>query len=499
MSHAQTRRDFLKTAATVSAAGWTVAAQTPAVAAPAPGTRPNIVFILIDDLRFDTLGVLGHPFVQTPHLDALARNGVICENSFVTTSLCSPSRASILTGLYAHRHEVLDNGTPLPADAPLFSIELQKAGYDTAFIGKWHMGGGSDAPQPGFNRWVSFKGQGVYLNPTFNVDGKTEKQEGYITDLLTDRAVDFIKAPREKPFLLYLSHKAVHAEFKAAERHQGCYADQKYPYPASMANTEENYRGKPDWVRRQRNSWHGVDGMYNKSTDFDTFARDYCETVRAVDDSVGRVAETLKAQGVLDNTLILFTSDNGFQFGEHGLIDKRTMYEASIRIPMIAHGPALFPGGRRLKEMVLNVDIAPTLLDAAGVTVPESMQGRSMMPKLRGEDSPWREEFLYEYFWERSFPQTPTVLGVRTDRYKLMQYHGIWDRYELYDLENDPDEMNNLLAPYLLENEGGTLDELIRRQADEPVKRLFIDMKRRLDRLLRETGARPEPTWTELR
>ncbi len=493
-----TRRDFLRRTAALSAGGAAAAAMRGAQGAQAASraqTRPNIVFILIDDMRFDAMGLLGHPFLETPHLDALARNGVLLENAFVTTSLCSPSRASILTGMYAHTHGVLDNATALPDDAPLFPVALQQAGYDTAFIGKWHMGGGSDAPQPGFNRWVSFRGQGVYLNPTFNVDGVQTKHEGHNADLLTDYAEEFLKRPREKPFFLYLSHKAVHAEFRPADRHKGCYADKKYLYPDSMADTEENYRGKPEWVRRQRHSWHGVDGMYNNSTDFDTFARDYAETMRSVDDSVGRVVETLRALGQLENTFILFTSDNGFLFGEHGLIDKRTMYEASIRVPMIAHGPGLFTGGRRLPQLALNIDIAPTILDAAGIPIPASMQGRSFRPLLRGDTIAWREDFLYEYFWERSFPQTPTVLGVRGDRYKFMVYHGIWDRYELYDLQEDPGERNNLLGPYLQRHEGGTLESLIRSTAPEPIKTVFNNMYARLQRLLKETGTGLDPVW----
>ena len=372
---------------------------------------------------------------------------------------------------------------------------LQQNGYDTAFIGKWHMGGHSDAPQPGFDHWISFKGQGVYKDPEFNVNGESVKRDGYITDLLTDYAEEFLNRSHEKPFFLYLSHKAVHGGFVPADRHKGCYADAKYPHPKSMDDTDDNYRGKPKWVRKQRESWHGVDGMYDKTTNFDTFARDYAETMRGVDDSIGRVVETLRARGLLDSTLILFTSDNGFQFGEHGLIDKRTMYEASIRVPMIAHCPELSKNAQRRKEMVTNVDIAPTLLAAAGVPVPDFVQGESFLKLVRGESSSWRQEFLYEYFWERDFPQTPTVLGIRTNQYKFMKYHGIWDRYELYDIDKDPDEMENLLGAFLQQSEGGTLDALIRRKAEPSIKTLFNEMQEKLIRLLKDTGCRSEPIW----
>lgn len=472
-----------------------VLAITPAFAQRSASSARNIIFILIDDMRYDAMSLFGHPFLETPHLDALAKNGIVFDRAFVTTSLCSPSRASILSGQYAHVHQVLDNGTPLPPTTPTFPQELQKAGYNTAFIGKWHMGGSSDEPRPGFDHWVSFRGQGVYVNPTFNINGERKPHEGYMSDLITDYAVEYLEKKKEQPFFLYFSHKAVHADFVPAPRHKGSYADKDFPHPASMANTEANYKGKPNWVRAQRQSWHGVDGMYNKTVDFDQFAKDYAETMRGVDDSVGRIVETLKKNNQLDSTLIVFTSDNGFQFGEHGLIDKRTMYEASIRVPLFAHCPDLFKGGQRRSQMILNIDFAPTLLEAAGVPAPSTVQGRSFYPLLNGENAPWREAFLYEYFWERTFPQTPTVLGVRTDRYKLMKFHGVWDRYELYDLTEDPDERNNLLGDYLVENQAGNVDALVNRTAPAELKQLFNNLNRQLNELIRETGGVPEPNW----
>jgi N-acetylglucosamine-6-sulfatase len=497
MDNGISRRTFMaQGAAAAGLAGLTAvqAAGQAGAAPPTDGAR-NIVFILTDDQRYDALGFMGHPFLETPHLDELARNGMVFENAFVTTALCSPSRACILTGLYTHAHGVRDNLSPLDDSLMTFPQELRKAGYETAYVGKWHMGGESDEPRPGFDRWVSFRGQGVYVNPQFNVDGERVKREGYVTDLITDYAEEFLRKPREKPFCLYVGHKAVHAEFRPAPRHKGCYADKVYPPPASMANTDENYAGKPDWVRAQRQSWHGVDGMYNREVQYDPFTRDYAETLRAVDDSVGRIVATLKELGLLESTLVVFTSDNGFQFGEHGLIDKRTMYETSIRVPLIAHCPGLFAGGQRRKEMVVNLDFAPTFLELAGCKVPEGLHGRSFLPLLKGEATPWREAFLYEYFWERDFPQTPTVFGVRTDRYKFMQYHGVWDRYELYDLENDPDEMHNLLGDFQVRNEAGRLDHWIRTTAKPELKALFEEMLGRLTNLLEETGGTNVPVW----
>ena len=456
--------------------------------------RRNIVFILTDDQRFDALGLLNDYF-RTPNLDRLAEAGVLFENAFVTTSLCSPSRASILSGQYAHAHQVLDNSTPMPRDIPTFPQGLQAAGYETAFVGKWHMGGASDDPRPGFDHWVSFRGQGPYTNPTLNINGTRSETPGYTTDLLTDHAVEFIRRDRDRPFLLYLSHKAVHAPFTPADRHARAYVDTRYPRPASMADTDANYAGKPAWVRAQRNSWHGVDGMYDGRTDFDRFVREYAEALMAVDDSVGRVVEALRDEGLLESTLLVFTSDNGFQFGEHGLIDKRTMYEASIRVPLIVHCPELFDGGARRQEMILNIDFAPTFLVAAGAPIPETMHGRSFHGLLDGTSAGWRDAFLYEYFWERAFPQTPTVLGVRGDRYKLIRFHGVWEPYELYDLDADPHEMTNLLGDVRVETQAGTLDRQVVQRASPNVREVFTGLMERLNTILRETGALDEPTW----
>jgi N-acetylglucosamine-6-sulfatase len=439
-----TRRHFLKS---VGAAGLTfpLTHSLRSLAADVKTRRRNILFILIDDMRFDSMSCMGHPFLKTPNLDRMAENGILFENGFVTTSLCSPSRASILTGQYAHIHGVLDNATLLPAGTETFPAALQKAGYETAFIGKWHMGGSTDEPRPGFDHWVSFRGQGTYTNPTFNVDGDRLRREGYVTDLITEYCVNWLKERKDKPFFLYMSHKAVHADFVPAPRHKDAFSDVKISHPPSMANTPENYEGKPLWVRRQRHSWHGVDYMYHDHTDFDRFIIDYHRTMLGVDDSVGTVMNTLDQLGLLDSTLVIFTSDNGFLHGEHGLIDKRCMYEESIKVPLIVHCPERVPGGRRSQRLVLNVDIVPTILDAAGLPIPQSVQGASFLPVACGESIPWRDAMLYEYFWERPFVQTPTVFGVRSERYKYCWYHGVFDLNELYDLREDPHEMRNLI------------------------------------------------------
>ena len=417
-----------------------------------PGAAPrNILFVLTDDHRYDAIGFMNHPFLKTPHLDMLARGGAHVRNAFVTTALCSPSRASILTGLYAHQHKVVDNNNPVPPGTVFFPQYLQAAGYQTAFFGKWHMGGGEqgDEPQPGFDHWVSFQGQGTYLptRPGLNVDGKHVPQKGYITDELTDYALDWLKGrDKNKPFFAYVSHKAVHSEFVPAERHKGRYKDAVFTPPPTMADTPEARRGRPMWVQNQRNSWHGVDFPYHSDLDVGEYYKRYCETLLAVDDSVGRLMDWLKGEGLLESTLVVYMGDNGFLFGEHGLIDKRCAYEESMRVPMLAHCPQLTKPGTVVTQLVANLDVAPTFLDAAGLVPPKSMQGRSILPLLRGESpADWRDHLLYEYYWERNFPQTPAMHAIRTDRYKYVHYYGVWDTDELYDLASDPREATNLI------------------------------------------------------
>lgn len=413
------------------------------------GAKPrNVLFVLTDDHRFDALEFLGHPFLKTPHMNRLAREGVHFSAGYVTTSLCSPSRASILTGRYAHNHQVIDNNNPEPPGTIFFAQYLQKIGYQTSFFGKWHMGAANDDPRPGFDRWVSFRGQGHYApHPSgLNVDGKRVPRAGYITDELTDYCVDWLKQiDIDRPFFAYLSHKAVHAEFLPAERHKGAYADIDVEPPVTQEDSEKNYKGKPRWVKDQRNSWHGVDFPYHSRLDVVEYYKRYCETLLAVDESLGRVMQTLEERGVLDETLIIYMGDNGFCFGEHGLIDKRNAYEASMRVPFLARCPDLFEGGQEIDQVVANIDIAPTILEAAGLQTPPHMDGRSFLRLMQGKEEKWRDSLLYEYYWERNFPQTPTMFALRTDRYKLIVYQGIWDIDELYDMREDPQERQNLI------------------------------------------------------
>ena len=434
-------------------------------------TPRNVIFILSDDHRYDFMGFTGKvPELRTPNMDRLALEGAHCVNAFVSTALCSPSRASILTGQYAHTHTIVDNQAPMPADLKFFPQYLQQNGYTTAFIGKWHMGDEDDRPQKGFDHWVSFRGQGDYYNPTLNVDGKkiTYSDSSYITDVLTEYAVKWLKSKESsKPFFLYLSHKAVHANFSPAKRHKDSYRSTRVHYPPSMfltasdtsktfglskkqiksevTNLKVNLRDIPDWVRKQRYSWHGVDYMYDNTIDFDSFYRQYLETLLGIDESIGQLLAYLKSTGQDKTTMVIYMGDNGFSFGEHGLIDKRHMYEESMRVPLLVWCPEMIQANSKISQMVQNIDIAPTILEVAGIKKPLQMQGESIVPLLQGKEVPWRDKVFYEYYWEDAFPQTPSIFGVRTDRHKYIFNHGVWGINELYDLQNDPYEVYNLI------------------------------------------------------
>jgi N-acetylglucosamine-6-sulfatase len=441
-----TRRDFVKMMGLAAVAAPSLMGGKWASGAGGRKLK-NVIFILSDDHRYDFMSFLNTPeFLQTPNMDRMAQQGAYLKYATVSTALCSPSRASVLTGQYAHKHGVVDNNSRVPEGTRFFPEALQKAGYQTAFMGKWHMGGSTDAPRPGFDKWISFRGQGVYHDPVLNIDGEKVTRKGHISDILTEYALDWLQNQRDpdKPYFLYLSHKAVHAMFEPAQRHLNKYEDVKLKYPDTMANTEANYKDKPDWVKAQRNSWHGVDYMYHGQMDFDTFYKRYCETLLGVDESIGKVLDYVDAKAS-GSTLVMYMGDNGFSFGEHGLIDKRQMYESSMRVPMLAYAPGVIRPGTVIEEMVQNIDVGPTVLEVARLKVPERMDGQSFLKLLAGKKISWRDEAYYEYYWERNFPQTPTTHGVRTKRYKYMHYHGIWDKDELYDLQADPDEKHNLI------------------------------------------------------
>ena len=418
---------------------------------------PNIIFILVDDLRFDGMGFLQQQ-LQTPHIDALASRGVYFPNAVVTSSLCSPSRATILTGQTTRNHHVVDNNNSSEEGLVFFPKYLQQSGYETGFFGKWHMGNATDAPRDGFDRWVSFAGQGFYFPVTgpsgranqINVDGTHVDQTGYITDELTDYLLDWLKAGRDAstPFFAYLSHKAVHSDAEPAPRHRDQYRATDFALPETVKITPEHLDGKPMWVKNQRNSWHGIDFFYASDRSMRDYLKDYYGALSAVDDSIGRIWRFLETHGLEDQTLVVFYSDNGFLIGDHGLIDKRNAYEGSVRVPMLAAAPGRLPEGVTNDALVRNLDLAPTFLDAAGLESPAHFEGKSFLPVATGELSvaEWGEpDFVYEYFWEWTFPMTPTTFAIQRGPLKYIQYHGIWDIEELYDVDADPLEVRNLI------------------------------------------------------
>lgn len=416
----------------------------------------NIIFILSDDHRWDYLSFMPEApkFLETPNLDRLAKEGAHLRNAFVTTSLCSPSRASILTGQYMYHHRVVDNQRAEPPGIRFFPEYLRAAGYRTAFLGKWHMGEDSDATRPGFDYWACARGQGEYFDPTLNINSERRALRGYSTDVLTDLALEWLGRQGAQPFFLYLSFKAPHFPFEPAPRHRGRYDAAPVPYPPTMANTEQNYESQPRWVRERRYGIHGVDHMETGRFDndpvpsFENLVHRYAEAVHGVDENVGRVLKQIDAAGLRDSTLIVYMGDNGFALGEHGFYDKRDAFETSIRVPLLAWAPGAIKPGTVVPQMVLNIDIAPTLLEAAGVKPPADaprMDGRSFWPLLLGRDTPWRDHLLYEYYWEENFPATPTTLAIRTARWKYVHTLGLWDKHGFYDLQTDPIERHNLI------------------------------------------------------
>lgn len=455
---------------------------------------PDIIFILIDDQRYDLLSSKDHPWIETPHIDRLAENGIYFDRAYVTTSLCSPSRASILTGQYAHSHRVLDNDTPLPREFTTFPEVLRSEGYTTGFVGKWHMGGDNDMPRSGFDYWASFRGQGPYFDPEMNINGERMPFEGYTPDILTDLSVAFIEEqqPEERPYFLYLSHKSIHGPFTPAPRHQGVYSNKEIPTPFP----EDSMTGKPRWLLRQRRSWHGAerDTSTNDIGDYTKHFQKYSETMLAVDESVGEITAALSALDALDNTAIIYFSDNGYMMGEQGLIDKRVMHEPSIRVPAFVHWPAALGDPDERSEFILNVDLGPTILDLAGADVPESMHGRSFAPLLKGSVPDWRDAFVYEYFIDPNAVQTPTTFGLRTKDYSYMNYHGVWDVYELYDMRTDPEQTDNLLGHIEYGHDYGDFLRHVAQQ-DTALYRMVKRLDERLTELLRETGGSRTPDW----
>lgn len=399
-----------------------------------PAPRPNIVFILVDDMRWDSSGYAGHPFLKTPHIDRVASEGAQFLNAFVTTPLCSPSRASFLTGQYVQTHGVVGNtpaGNEISHKLETFPKMLHAAGYHTGYVGKWHMG--NDAtPRPGFDRWVSFKGQGVYNDPVLNIDGQEQKVEGYITDVLTDYAISFVDKAPQKPFCLYLGHKAIHGPFTPAKRHADIYTADKLPIAPNAADDLKDKPALKDFKPGGGSS--------------DELIRNQLRCIAAIDENVGRLLAALEKAKRLDDTVFVFTSDNGYFWREHGLGDKRWAFEESIRIPLAIRYPKMIKAGTKISGMVANIDFTPTFLDLAGVPVPATVQGKSIKALFHDPKAKVRTELFCEYFKEANYPKHPTWRAIRGERYIYVHYPELDGADEFYDLQQDPGEMKNRIA-----------------------------------------------------
>lgn len=438
----------------------------------APGARPDVVVVVVDDLRWDEFGAAGHPYVETPNIDRLAAEGALFVNSFHAVPLCSPNRASILTGQYPSRHGIIDNVARdlLSHSLETFPMAMQASGYATAFLGKWHMGN-DPTPRPGFDYWVGLPGQGRSTDPQLFEDGALHVVEGYTTDLLTDRALSFIaRQGPDRPYLVYLAHKAVHPDVRQrddgsvdpssslgyvpAPRHRGRYEDRVFTRRPNVVQSPDElaersavrralaYRASPDVTAQ-------FGGILDPGTSEETIRR-RAEMLLAVDESLGRILRALEERGTLDRTLVVLSSDNGFFFGEHGLsLERRLPYEESIRNPLLVRYPPLVAPGSRPEGIALSVDIAPTVLELAGAPVGAQIQGRSLAPLLAGrQPDDWRDALLVEFYtYENPMPWLLDMdyKAIRTDRYKYIHWTHHPDLNELYDLEADPFEMRNLV------------------------------------------------------
>jgi len=407
-----------------------------------PDKRPNIIFILGDNHNYRTMGCAGHPFIHTPGMDQIAQEGILFENTFSPTPLCSPSRASFLTGAYAHKHGVKNNHTPWTGQMTTFLEYLNLNGYATAFIGKWHMPGEGLPEMPFLDRFISYtyrEGQGAYFNCPMIVDGKeVPSRKAYITEEITDYAIEFIQEnsahdnAERPPFCLYLAHRPGHPPFQAPDEISGMYDE---------VNVEEVLPDLVDpwWYgKANRNVFQGVmmGSYYNQY-------RKYCETLSAMDRDILRILNLVEQEGLRENTVIIYMGDNGMQWGTHDCHGIREPYEDSIRLPFIIRAPWLIsdPGTKRA-QMALNIDIAPTLLDMAGIPIPRDMDGESLVPILTNPNPQGRDSFLLE-FW-RYFPEnTPSYTGIRTERYKYVKFERGREPW-LFDIQEDLKEDTNL-------------------------------------------------------
>lgn len=443
--------------------------------------RPNMVWIFSDDHSYQTIGAYGgrmQALDPTPNIDRLARDGIRFDRCYVGNSICAPARGTLLTGLHSHLHGKINNVVPFNHDQPQFQKILQQHGYQTVMIGKIHL----DGQMQGFDYWDVLPGQGEYDNPHFITAQGEYETEGYVTDIITDKAIDWLENRRDadRPFMLMIHQKAPHREWTPAERHMAKYEDVDIPMPDNFfddygTRTTAAHRQKMTIVNDMkmqrdlkigpfyakpgsrfiaRNAWfaeHQPEGLDLAHWKYQTYLKDYLRCIWAVDEGVGRVMDTLKAQGLDENTIVMYSSDQGFYMGEHGWFDKRFMYEESFRTPLIAYWPGHIQPGSVNTDLVQNIDFAETFLDLAGVAIPDFMQGRSLVPLLKGATpSDWRTSLYYHYYEYPGAHRVRRHEGVFDGRHKLIRFYGRdvpnGEEWELYDLANDPSEMNNIFG-----------------------------------------------------
>lgn len=443
-----------------------------------PSRRPpNILFVMTDDQQWSQMSCAGSAILETPNMDRLASEGVRFSNACCTNSLCAPSRATILTGCLSHVHGIRGNSERADAverldpTLPTFPELLRQAGYRTGLMGKWHI---RESPR-GFDDWKILPGQGVYFDPEFLIRGEKREQSGYATDITTDFALDFLRTNQSRPFCLVYQHKAPHRPFTPAPRHARLYDDIEWPKPATydddcrtrrIAAEARDMKFEISLAGDYEDLPRNLSPAAKKDWIFDRFVKDHHRALVGVDENLGRVLDYLDSSGLAEDTLVIYTTDNGYFLGEHGWYDKRFMYEESLRIPLLVRYPRLPKSGLVEQRWVMNIDIAPTILDFAGVGIPQSMQGRSLRPLLEGDPpEDWRDSVFYSYYensWAfremaREQMTDPSFefwtahrvgpnRGLRTDRYKLIEYYSEGDYWELFDLEEDPHELHNLYA-----------------------------------------------------
>ena len=507
-----TRRDFLKTAGLAAAqaaiGAGALANRQPAQAATRSAERPfgvaqdrpNILFILTDDHAMAALSCYGSRLIQTTNLDRLAQEGMRFNHACVTMSLCSPSRASILTGKYGHKNGQVEIPVVFDGSQPTFPKMLRSAGYETAIVGKWHL----HSDPTGFDYWNVIINQGSYFDPEFVENGVLGRKKGYVTDLITESSLDWLKKKRDKnrPFCLLCHHKAPHYKWEPDDKHSDMYKDVTFPEPA---NFNDPHKGRIS----PREAWANIEDMHlrfwkedcpkglspqqAKKYNYQRFMRNYLRVIVSVDESIGRLLDYIDRAGLAENTIVIYMSDNGMFMGEHGWHDKRFMYEESLHIPLLVRYPKAVKPGSVSDDFVLNVDFAPTLLDYAGIPVPEDIQGRSFRPLLEGKTpGDWRQSIYYQYYVPRRVSQLAHY-GVRSRRYKLIHFFEDMDDWELYDLEKDPKEMRNVY------NEPGYADAVRDMKAELARLRKQLDINSEIDKNLADKYKGPNVVPMDLK